>query len=102
MSDTGFCFPLWVLLRNVQHLGAAVAALALGLDLAATAAEPLEIGGARQVFIDGRFLAETQNVTLEVHVPRKTGDGIGLGFRHHPPAKDDLAKTAQEIRSALK
>ena len=35
-------------------------------------------------------------------VPRKTGDGIGLGFRHHPPAKDDLAKTAQEIRAALK
>ena len=34
-------------------------------------------------------------------VPRKTGDGIGLGFRHHPPVKDDLARTAQEIRSAL-
>lgn len=44
-------------------------------------------------------------VVSHVHfhiVPRKTGDGIGLGFRHHPPVKDDLAHTAQEIRAALK
>jgi hypothetical protein len=48
--------------------------LALGPGPAATAAEPLEIDSARQVFIDGRFMAEAQNVTLEVHRPRKTGE----------------------------
>jgi hypothetical protein len=74
MRNTGFCSSPWVLPSAVNCLGAAVAALALGLNLTATAAEPLEIGSARQVFIDGRFMAETQNVTLEVHVPRKTGE----------------------------
>jgi hypothetical protein len=52
----------------------AATSLALGSFGPAMAAEPLEIGTARQVFIDGRFLAETQNVALEVHTPRKTGD----------------------------
>ena len=55
-------------------LGATVAALALGLGSAATAAEPLDIGGARQVFIDGRFMTAARNVGLEVHAPRKTGE----------------------------
>ena len=57
-----------------QWLASVVAVLALGPGAAAAAVEPLDIGGARQVFIDGRFLAETTNVTLEVHPPRKTGD----------------------------
>ncbi len=35
---------------------------------------PLDVGDARQVFIDGRFLAESQNVELFVHQPRKTGE----------------------------
>ena len=45
-----------------------------GIRHGATAAEARDIGSARQVFIDGRFLAETQNVSLEVHPPRKTGE----------------------------
>jgi len=61
--------------RSAIHcLALAGAVLALQPDLVAAAAEPLDIGSARQVFIDGRFLAETQNVTLEVHPPRKTGE----------------------------
>jgi hypothetical protein len=71
MSNAGFCFRPFNMPRTLPYLGAA--ALALGVGPAA-AAEPLDIGGARQVFIDGRFLAETQNVTLEVHTPRKTGE----------------------------
>jgi len=34
-------------------------------------------------------------------VPRREGDGIGLGFRQTEPAKDDLSKTAEAIRAAL-
>ena len=34
-------------------------------------------------------------------VPRRTGDGIGLGFRQRPPVEDDLEKTAAAIREAL-
>jgi hypothetical protein len=37
-------------------------------------AEPRDIGGQRQVFMDDRFMAEAKNVTLEVHPPRKTGE----------------------------
>lgn len=50
-------------------LVAAVALVAL-----AAVAEPMEIGGRRQVFIDGRFMADATNVALEVHSPRKTGE----------------------------
>lgn len=34
----------------------------------------LEVGSARQVFIDGRFLQDAQGVRLCVHPPRKTGE----------------------------
>lgn len=34
----------------------------------------INIGDQRQVFIDGRFLAESRNVELTVHRPRKTGE----------------------------
>ena len=34
-------------------------------------------------------------------VPRRPGDGIGLGFRQAPPKEDDFAKTAAAIREAL-
>lgn len=60
--------------RAPQWLGVVVASLALGSEPTATAAGPLDIGSARQVFIDGRFMAEATNVTLEVHPPRKTGE----------------------------
>jgi hypothetical protein len=74
MNKTGIRFPEFNLPRTIQYLGAALATLALGRCPTTAAAEPLDIGGARQVFIDGRFMAETQNVTLEVHPPRKTGE----------------------------
>ena len=74
MSKTGTSVPKLHLQRALQCLGAGLSLLALCPGPAATAAEPLDIGGARQVFIDGRFLAQTQNVTLEVHPPRKTGE----------------------------
>jgi hypothetical protein len=35
---------------------------------------PLDIGGRRQVFIDGLFLASSHNVKLVAHPPRKTGE----------------------------
>jgi len=34
-------------------------------------------------------------------VPRRSRDGIGLGFRHSPDIHDDLAQTAEAIRKAL-
>lgn len=34
-------------------------------------------------------------------VPRNEGDGIGLGFRQRPPVEDELAQTAEAIRTAL-
>ena len=74
MSKTGIP-SLAASSRSALHgLVLAGAALALGLELATAAAEPLDIGNARQVFIDGRFMAESRNVTLEVHSPRKTGE----------------------------
>jgi hypothetical protein len=74
MSNAGFCCPAFRLPRTLQCLGATIAALAPGPGPCATAAEPLDIGGARQVFVDGRFMAEARNVALEVHPPRKTGE----------------------------
>ena len=38
------------------------------------AADPLQLATARQVFIDGRFLAASQNVELVVNRPQVTGD----------------------------
>jgi histidine triad (HIT) family protein len=43
-------------------------------------------------------------VVFHIHfhvVPRRGGDGIGLGFRQKPAIHDDLAKTAEAIRAAL-
>ena len=45
------------------------------------AGPPLDPGGERQVFIDGRFLESSQRVTLQVHAPRKTGE-ISVGQEH--------------------
>jgi hypothetical protein len=36
--------------------------------------KPIDVGGQRQVFIDGRFLAQAKGVDLFVHQPRKTGE----------------------------
>ncbi len=64
----------------------AVAAYLAGLALvitwagAAPASRPtassgvLDVGDRRQVFIDGRFIARSENVELVVHPPRKTGE----------------------------
>jgi hypothetical protein len=47
----------------------------LSLPLGAVvAAGPLEIGGHRQVFIDKAFLAESRDVELVIHPPRKSGE----------------------------
>jgi histidine triad (HIT) family protein len=43
-------------------------------------------------------------VVFHIHfhvVPRRSGDGIGLGFRQKPAIEDDLAATAEAIRAAL-
>lgn len=53
---------------------ACIAFLPLDFPAGAATAEPLDIGNRRQVFIDGRFMAEARDVSLEVHPPRKTGD----------------------------
>ena len=34
-------------------------------------------------------------------VPRRSGDGIGLGFRQAPAATDDLSRTGAAIRAAF-
>ena len=34
-------------------------------------------------------------------VPRRAGDGIGLGFRQTEPVRDELAETAEAIRAAM-
>ncbi|UCG46178.1 MAG: hypothetical protein JSU94_11810 [Phycisphaerales bacterium] len=41
---------------------------------AAQAAAALDVGGRRQVFIDGRFIERSSGVDIVVHRPRKTGD----------------------------
>lgn len=74
MSNTGVSYLRLHWQRTVHWLVTGVAVLALGHGRAVAAAEPLEIGSARQVFIDGRFMAEATNVSLEVHPPRKTGE----------------------------
>ncbi|NIP27759.1 MAG: hypothetical protein GWN67_25095 [Phycisphaerae bacterium] len=45
----------------------------LTLPTVVLAETPLDIGGQRQVFIDGRFVRQPQNVEFVVHRPRKTG-----------------------------
>ncbi|MCX6890877.1 MAG: hypothetical protein NTX51_05060, partial [Verrucomicrobia bacterium] len=62
----------WLTFNSQLATRCLVAAVAL-VALAAVA-EPMEIGGRRQVFIDGRFMADATNVALEVHPPRKTGE----------------------------
>lgn len=37
-------------------------------------AEPIQIGDRRQVFIDQTFIADSKNVELRVHPPRKSGE----------------------------
>lgn len=74
MTKTGTLFLGFSPDGAIHCLTLVAAALALGPSLAVAAAEPLDIGSARQVFIDGRFLAESRNVTLEVHPPRKTSE----------------------------
>ena len=51
---------LWVL------IGVCFAAVAL-------AADPINIGSRKQLFIDDRFIAESENVTLTMNPPRKAG-----------------------------
>jgi len=47
---------------------------ASGSNQPADQREVLDIGGRRQVFIDGRFLADARNVHLVMHPPVKTGE----------------------------
>ena len=39
-------------------------------------AQPLQVGTAKQVFIDGRFIANSENVKLVVNKPRITGEKL--------------------------
>jgi hypothetical protein len=48
--------------------------LAVFIVTRAPAAEALKIENRRQVFVDGRFLADARNVSLHLHTPRKTGE----------------------------
>lgn len=74
MSKTGL-HSLWCGSPGaLLWLGAVPAVLALGRTPAAAAVEPLDIGSARQVFMDERFMTGAKGVTLEVHPPRKTGE----------------------------
>ena len=40
------------------------------------AAEPIDVGSHKQLFLDGLFLAESQDVSLKIHPPQKTGEVI--------------------------
>jgi hypothetical protein len=46
----------------------------LAATIVVAAAPPLEIGDRRQLFIDERFFAVAQGVTLQPHAPQKTGE----------------------------
>ncbi len=72
MSNTGTRILPFGWSNARQFFGATLAILAAGSG--PTTAGPLDIGSRRQVFIDGRFMAEATNVTLEVHPPCKTGE----------------------------
>ncbi len=58
---------LWTATASCILFSSAMAARAAG-------AEPIDVGGQRQVFIDDRFMAEAKGVHLRVHQPRKTGE----------------------------
>jgi hypothetical protein len=68
--------------NRLRRIGATLAcalgmATAPGLDVAAADTAPgsvLDVGDRRQLFIDGLFFAESNNVRLVVHPPRKTGE----------------------------
>ncbi len=40
------------------------------------AAEPIDVGSHKQLFLDGLFLAEAQDVSLKIQQPQKTGEVI--------------------------
>jgi len=69
-----FCFA-------IVGLSATVGVRAAQAGEAAAPGAPLHVGGGRQVFIDGTFLAEAKGVELCVHPPRKTGE-ITIGCDH--------------------
>ena len=54
---------------------------AIGYPLAA---QPLDIGNRRQLFVDYRFVQAERNVGLLVHKPRKTGDTCIISGSGHP------------------
>lgn len=59
---------------NPHHLVMVLALLCATSRGQSAAAEPIDVGSRRQVFIDRLFLTEARGVTLRVHPPRKTGD----------------------------
>ena len=46
------------------------------MPFAPALAEPINIGTAKQVFIDGRFFKSSHNVELVVNRPRVTGEAL--------------------------
>ncbi len=48
-------------------------AAAVPLGVLSAAPAPIDVGGRKQLFIDGRFIARSRGITLTLHPPRKAG-----------------------------
>jgi hypothetical protein len=65
--------------RTHTRLIAVAVMLAFAATAYAVALEPIEIGDRNQVFIDGRYLAQSDNVRIVVCPPRKTNEKCLVG-----------------------
>ena len=62
--------------RKSIYLLPAVMAVFISLNFSSVSAETLNVGTVKQVFIDGRFIANSRNVKLVVNKPRITGEKL--------------------------
>ena len=63
--------------QNMRRIMLCITANLLALSLCASAAaQPMDVGDKKQVFIDGRFIASSLDVALVVNRPRVTGEKL--------------------------
>jgi len=69
-------------MKYTTHAAAIATILCVVTGTGLHAGEPIEVGSAKQLFIDELFFATSKDVALKIHSPRKTGDAILR--REHP------------------